>query len=176
MFYCVLLYRSQNENFINEDGSGVVKTEFIIQKELSLTPGVITKLKDEIKENNWKIISEVEKDDKYIIKVQREFKDISDLNSNITIYEFSTVESENLKRIYTFKVKFIDDLRFMPCQIVVKVPGEIDDTNGMRISSNESKWEFIIIQNGTKLYAQSSSTIPKLLFTFIVLTLLFPSY
>jgi hypothetical protein len=52
------------------------------------------------------------------------------------------------------------------------MPGEIEYTNGMKISSNEAKWEFYSVQSGTKLYAQSSaSIIPDFILPAIALIL-----
>ena len=158
---------------LNKNGSGTAKTEFSIQREIiTLTPKILADLKDKIRENNWKITSESENEEKYFVTAQKEFNDVSELNSEVAIYVFSTDELNKQKKIYTLEIKFVDDIQFIPYQIIVKMPGEIEYTNGMKISSNEAKWEFYSVQSGTKLYAQSSaSIIPDFIIPAIALIL-----
>jgi hypothetical protein len=158
---------------LNKNGSGTAKAEFSIQREIiTLTPKILADLKDKIRENNWKITSESENEEKYFVTAQKEFNEVSELNSEVAIYVFSTDELNKQKKIYTLEIKFVDDIQFIPYQIIVKMPGEIEYTNGMKISSNEAKWKFYSVQSGTKLYAQSSaSIIPDFILPAIALIL-----
>jgi hypothetical protein len=71
---------------LNKNGSGTAKAEFSIQREIiTLTPKILADLKDKIRENNWKITSERENEEKYFVTAQKEFNEVSELNSEVAI-------------------------------------------------------------------------------------------
>lgn len=148
----------KQEITIHEDGSGNARCEIVIQKEmLPFASYQISQFKKELKEKGWDILPTVEKEGKYVISVQRKFKDISELNDDEATYTFSSKKIGFMKSSYILQIKYIksSDIPF-PYEIYIKLPGSIYETNGEKVSSNKVKWTLLGFSKGTVLYVKSS--------------------
>jgi hypothetical protein len=138
---------------INKDGSGDTRLEVAVQKEWA--PQAIPKLKADIPKG-WNIIEEKDKEGKHIIVLGRKFKDISELNDNKTRYVFSSERKGFLKKSYNIEVSY-RDTPSIPFEVVLKVPGSIDETDGTKVSSSEVKWNLQGFRKGMSLTVKSSA-------------------
>ncbi|MGQ9619128.1 MAG: LppM family (lipo)protein [Candidatus Aminicenantia bacterium] len=163
---------------INKDGSGETELEIAIQKEMFWDQQAIPEFKSKLKEEEWNILGEVEKEGKYVITAEKKFKDISELNDDETRYAFSSKRKGFLKRAYTLEVEQIKSSEMpFPYEISIKVPGSIDETDGEKVSSDKVKWNLRGLSRGTVLSVKSSGfTVPafaKLIMVMAGLILLF---
>lgn len=140
---------------INKDGSGEARLEVAVQKEWASQ--LVPKLKGDMSKG-WSIVEEKEKEGKHVVIFNRKFKDISELNDNETRYTFSSERKGFLKKSFILEVSQLksSDMPF-PYEITIKVPGSIDETDGIKISSHEVKWNLQGFRTGTKLSAKSSA-------------------
>jgi len=156
---------------VNEDGSGSTKLEIALSKEIfSLDPKAGSQIREDLKKEGWKIVKEEEKTDKYIIVAERKFKDVSELNDKNTQYTFSSEKKGILTKSYFLEIKFIktSDIPIF-YELNIKMPGNIDETNGKRVSSSEVKWNLEGFSRGTKLFVKSSDFVIP---TFVLLMVL----
>jgi hypothetical protein len=163
---------------INEDGSGDTKLEVIISKEVfSLYPQAGSEIKKDLKKGGWKIVKEEEKAGKYLITAERKFKNISELNDDTVKYAFFSQKKGFLTNSYFLEIKFIKPPDFsFSYELIIEMPGNIEETNGIKVSSSKVKWNLEGFSRGTKLFAKSSGfVIPTfvLLMVFSILILLF---
>ncbi len=140
---------------INKDGSGDARLEIAIQQ--MWAPQVVPKLKSDIPKG-WSVIEEKEKDGKHVIVLGRKFKDISELNDDENRYTFSSERKGFLKKSYVIEVKQLksSDMPF-PYEVTIKMPGSIDETDGIKIASGEVKWNLQGLRKGTELSVKSSA-------------------
>lgn len=140
---------------INKDGSGDARLEIAVQKEWA--PQVVPKLKGDMPKG-WNIVEEKEKDGKHVIVFGRKFKDVSELNDSETKYVLSSERKGFLKKSYSLEVKQLksSDMPF-PYEVMIELPGGIDETNGTKISSGKVKWNLQGFRRGTELSVKSSA-------------------
>lgn len=138
---------------INKDGSGDVRVEFVVME--MWASQVIPQLKSAM--NGWSIVEEKVKDGKQIIVFRREFKNISELNSEAVSYTLTSERKGFFKKTYAINIKFLKshDMPF-PYEITIKMPGNIYETNGTKLSSGEVRWSLYGIDKGVSLSAKSS--------------------
>lgn len=149
---CIEVKQSIN---INKDGSGDTRLEIAIQKEWASQ--IIPKLKSEIPKG-WNIVEEKEKEGKQAIGFKRKFKNISELNDEETSFLFTTERAGFLKKSYSLHIEQLksSDMPF-PYEVTIRVPGGVDETNGIKLSSNEVKWALSGLQKGKGLSIKSSA-------------------
>lgn len=154
---------------INKDGSGNARFEIVVQQEWAAM--VIPELEKGVS-GGWKIVEKKERDGKHFIVLSRKFKDISELSDDIFNYSFSSERKSFLKKYYTLEIKQIksSDISF-PYEIIIKVPGEIIETNGLKIAPNKAKWSLYGLNQGRKIVVKSSAfMLPSaLIYTIIAL-------
>ncbi len=140
---------------ISRDGSGEAILEIGVQREW--TSMVIPKLKADAP-RGWIISDEKEKDGKHVIVFTRKFRDISEVNDDEAKYFFWSKKAGFMQRRYAIEVTQLksSDLPF-PYEVSIKVPGSIDETNGMKVSSNEARWNLQGLRRGTKLSITASA-------------------
>lgn len=156
---------------INKDGSGNTRLEIAIQKEMLFDPQAIPKVKNDLKKGGWNILGEIKKEGKHVITAGRKFKNISELNDEENRYIFSSERKGFLRKSYFLEIKHLksSDMPF-PYEVSIEVPGDIDETNGTKVSSDEVKWNLQGFQRGTKLSVKSSDfTIPAFVSIVIVM-------
>lgn len=140
---------------INKDGSGDARLEVAVQQEWASQ--LVPKLKGDMPKG-WSIVEEKEKEGKHVVIFNRKFKDISELNDNEARYTFSSERKGFLKKSFILEVSQLksSDMPF-PYEVSIKLPGSIDETDGIKISSNEVKWNLQGLRRGTKLSVKSSA-------------------
>jgi len=159
---------------INNDGSGSTKLEIILSKEIfSLDPKAGSQIKEDLKKEGWKIVKEEEKAGKYLIVAEKKFKNISELNDEYTQYTFFPQKKGFLTKSYFLEIEFVKTpdipISYISYELNIKMPGNIDETNGMKVSSSEVKWNLDSFSRGTKLFVKSSGFIIP---TFVLLMVL----
>ena len=150
---------------IHKDGSGKVRAEVGIIKKMLYGERLfeaLAEFREDIKKEGWKIVGEKEEKGKYVIVFEKKFKDISELNDDESRYTFSSERRGFLRKTYTLEVKHIESSEIpFPYEISIKVPGSIDETNGIKVSTDEAKWNLQGLQRGTVISLKSSGfTIP----------------
>jgi hypothetical protein len=123
---------------INKDGSGDARLEVAILQ--MWAPQVVPKLKTDIPKG-WNVVEEKEKEGKHVIVFGRKFKDVSELNDSETRYAFSSERKGFLKKSYILEVSQLksSDMPF-PYEVMIEMPGSIDETDGVKVSSSKVKW------------------------------------
>ena len=156
---------------IKKDGSGSTKLEIAIQKELLFDPQAIPKVKNELQKEGWIILGEGEKEGKHIITLGRKFKNISELTDDEARYEFNSERKGFLKKSYALEIKHLKSSEIpFPYEVSIEMPGDIDGTNGTKVSSDEIKWNLQGFRRGTKLSGKSSGfSIPGFVSVVIVM-------
>lgn len=156
---------------INKDGSGSTKLEIAIQKELLFDPQAIPKVKNELQKEGWNILGDREKEGKHIITAGRKYKNISELTDDEARYEFYSERKGFLKKSYALEIKHLKSSEMpFPYEVSIEVPGDIDETNGTKISSDEIKWNLQGVRRGTRLFVKSSGfSIPGFVSVVIVM-------
>jgi hypothetical protein len=143
ILFCFILtscFEVKQKIVINKNGSGDTGIEIAIQKQMLLDPEAIPKFKNDMNKKGWKIIKEREEGDKYFIAFEKKFKEISELNDDEMRYTFSSQRKGLLKKNYGLEIeKDPFDIAF-PYELTIKMPGNINHTNGTKVSSNEVKW------------------------------------
>lgn len=164
----------KQEITVDKDGSGNTRLEIAIQKEMLFDPQMISEFKNELKEEGWNILDEVEREGGYVITAGRKFKDISELNDDEGRYIFSSEKMGFIKKSYILEIEHIENSEIpFPYEIYIKVPGSIDETDGEKVSSNKVKWNLQGFSRGTVLSVKSSGfTIPALAWLAIVIVVL----
>lgn len=140
---------------IGRNGSGEAILEIGVQREWA--PMVIPKLKADAP-RGWIISNEKETEGKHVIVFTRKFRDISEVNDDEAKYFFWSKKAGFMQRRYTVEVTQLksSDLPF-PFELSIKVPGTIDETNGMKISSSEARWNLQGLRRGRKLSIAASA-------------------
>jgi hypothetical protein len=139
---------------INQDGSGDARLEISVQKEWA--PQIISRLKQNVPKG-WNIVEEKEQDGKHTLIFGNKFKDISELSDDESRYTLSIQTESFLKKSYSLEIEQIKtaDAPF-PYEFTINIPGSITETNGIKVSSNQVKWNLFGIKRGTKLVLKSS--------------------
>jgi hypothetical protein len=141
---------------INEDGSGNVQYEFTYPK-MFLNQKIISEL-NELEKRGLKI-KKGEIGNMYNFVIEGNFKSVSSLNDKYRHFTFFSKKKGLLTKEYFFEVEFIRSFYEVPLifyEFSIKMPGKIEETNGLKISPSEVKWTFSELKKGTKLYAKSS--------------------
>ena len=89
------------------------------------------------------------------------FKDVSELSDKSTQYVFVSEGGGFFNKTYRFEIRQLATQNFdmpIPFEFLVRMPGTIDETNGVKVSPNEVKWSQIGIRKGTVMSARSSAT------------------
>jgi hypothetical protein len=153
---------------INEDGSGDTKLEVTLSKEIfSLDPKAGSEIKNDLKKQGWNIVKEEEKGGKYVITAERKFKNISELNDDTVQYAFFSQKQGFLTNSYFLEIEFIKTPDFpISYELIIEMPGNVEKTNGIKVSPSEVKWNLEGFSRGTKLFAKSSGFVIP---TFVLL-------
>jgi len=156
---CVFLLTSclevKQQLNIAKDGSGDARLEVAVQE--MWASQVIPKVKSDMPKG-WNVIEEKVKEGKQVIVFSRKFKEVSELNDDETRYTFASERKGFMKRSYAIEVKQLksSDMPF-PYEVIIKIPGSIEETNGQKISSAEVKWSLQGLRSGTSLTVKSSA-------------------
>ncbi len=145
------------------DGSGQVAVKLVVEKQWA--PMVVPELK---KSMQWDAPKGVQMADQMqdeagngVLQFTVPFKDVSELSDKGAQYVFVSEGGEFLKKTYRFEIRQLATQNFdmpIPFEFMVKMPGTIDETNGVKVSQNEVKWSQIGIQKGTVMSARSNAT------------------
>jgi len=166
IFMCLFLISCadiKNKISINGNGLGTAKLEITISEILlSLDPTIISKIKDETIKRGWKVV----KEEKNNIVLETKFKNISQLNDEYMQWTFASKKKGFLTRSYFLEIKLIKSIgrELFFYELYVKMPGNIDETNGIKISSSEVKWNLGSFNEGDELFVKSSGSV---IFNFI---------
>jgi len=163
-FFLISCANIKNKININRNGSGTAKLEITISEILlSLDPTIIPNIKNEMTKRGWQVI----KEEKNNIVVEMKFKNISQLNDEYMQWTFFSKKKGFLTRLYFLEIELIEskDLELILYEIYIKMPGNIDETNGIKISSSEVKWNLTGLSKGAKLFVKSSDS---MIFIFIL--------
>ncbi|MDA8089860.1 MAG: zinc ribbon domain-containing protein [Desulfobacteraceae bacterium] len=139
---------------INRDGSGDARIEFAVQDEWAgqVVPG----LKKDIPKG-WRIIGERKMEGKHVVIFGRAFKNISELNDEESSYSFSSGRKSVFHKSYYVEVRQRRSSSMLfPYEMRIRLPGRVEDTNGIKVSYHEIKWNLQGFREGTRLYARST--------------------
>ena len=147
----------KHEINLNKQGSGEARVEIAVQQEWA--DMIIPRLKRSIQEDpaGWNIIEERQEEGRHRIVLGKKFKSISDLNDDEFRYTLSE-EGSFLKKSYILEVEQLEssDMPFS-YELTIKMPGSIDETNGIKISSNRVRWNFDGFRKGRRMVVKSSA-------------------
>ncbi len=145
------------------DGSGQVAVKLVVEKQWA--PMVVPELKKSMQRDAPKGMQMADQmqDEagNSVLQFTVPFKDVSELSDKGTQYVFVSEGGEFLKKTYRFEIRQLATQNFdmpIPFEFMVKMPGTIDETNGVKVSQNEVKWSQIGIQKGTVMSARSNAT------------------
>lgn len=146
---------------INKDGSGDARQEFAIQNEMLSMPGAqhkLSELKGDLQGEGWNVEPDKDKDGKHFITATKKFKNISELNDDTMRYVFSSERKGFMKKSYALEIRQLksSDAPF-PYEVILKMPGNIEETSGNKISADSVKWNLQGFRKGTNLSAKSSA-------------------
>jgi hypothetical protein len=147
----------------DSDGSGQIAVKLIVEKEWA--PIVVPQLKKSMQQDAPKGMQwSDEKQDEAgnsVLQFTVPFKDVSELSDKSTQYVFASEGGGFFNNTYRFEIRHLTTQNFdmpIPFEFLVKMPGIIDETNGIKISPNEAKWTQTGTRKGTVMSARSSAT------------------
>lgn len=145
------------------DGSGQVAVKFVVEKEWA--PMLVPKLKESMRRDIPKGVQVdgpmQDEAGNSVLQFTLPFKDVSELNDKETEYVFVSEGGGFFSKTYRLEIRQLATRNFdvpIPFEFLVKMPGTIDETNGVKVSTNEVKWRQIGISKGTVMSARSSAT------------------
>ncbi len=160
LFFCLTLCLTscvevkQNVN-IYIDGSGESRLEVVVEKQWSSL--IIPKLKHNMPAG-WDIVEEKQIAGKDVVVFQKKFKEISELSDDDARYTFTKQKEDFLKKSYSLVIEHLKTVNSpFPYEVTIKMPGDITETNGSKISSTEIRWNLMGFRRGTKLTVKSSA-------------------
>ena len=151
--------------FLNSDGSGDIAIKFVIQKQWA--PMLVPRFKEMLQKDmpkGMQVADEVQDEaGNSVFKVTGAFKNVAELSDKDIQYVFVTEGGGIFSNVYRFEIRQLATRQFdvpVPFEFMVKMPGTIDETNGVKVSTNEVKWSQTGISKGTVLSAKSTATSP----------------
>lgn len=160
--------------FLNKDGSGSAKMEFVIHKELAAMG--LAELKEKLKQDapkGWSFHSEREVGNNFILTYQAAFQNISTLNDDEIQYSFVRKNKNLFEEMFQVKINFLKNrVEPIPFHLLLEMPAPVSQTNGAKVSASQVKWEFSGLKKGNELLAESSSINIGFVVVLIILGLL----
>lgn len=148
---------------LDGDGSGQVAVKLVVEKQWA--PMVVPELKKSMQRDAPKgmQLADQMQDEagNSVLQFTVPFKNVSELNDKGTQYVFVSEGGGFFNKTYRFEIRQLATQNFdmpIPFEFMVKMPGTIDETNGVKVSPNEVKWSQIGINKGTVMSARSSAT------------------
>lgn len=129
--------------FLQNDGSGSVALKFIVEKQWA--PMVVPELKKSLEGHTATMLSDETRDaaGNSVLELKGAFGSVTELSDKDIEYSLVTEGGNPFRRTYRFEIRHLTAMNFevpIPFEFLVKVPGTVDETNGMKVSSNEVKW------------------------------------
>jgi hypothetical protein len=120
-------------------------------------PMMAAELKKDI-QKGWTIVSERDEGEKHVVSMKAQFKNLSELSDEDMRYTFIFNKKNIFKDSYSISMLMIKSVSDpIPFNIILEVPGSIEKTNGIRMSSNKVKWTYNGLSKGTMLSVDSSA-------------------
>ena len=148
---------------LDGDGSGQVAVKLVVEKQWA--PMVVPELKKSMQRDAPKgmQLADQMQDEagNSVLRFTVPFKNVSELSDKGTQYVFMSEGGGFFNKTYHFEIRQLATQNFdmpIPFEFMVKMPGTIDETNGVKVSPNEVKWSQIGIKKGTVMSARSSTT------------------
>ncbi len=148
---------------LDGDGSGQVAVKLVVEKQWA--PMVVPELKKSMQRDAPKgmQLADQMQDEagNSVLRFTVPFKNVSELSDKGTQYVFMSEGGGFFNKTYRFEIGQLATQNFdmpIPFEFMVKMPGTIDETNGVKVSPNEVKWSQIGIKKGTVMSARSSTT------------------
>lgn len=148
---------------LDGDGSGQVAIRLVVEKQWA--PMVVPELKKSMQRDAPKAMQMADQmqDEagNSVLQFTVPFKDVSELSDKGTQYVFVSEGGGFFNKTYRFEIRQLATQNFdmpIPFEFLVRMPGTIDETNGVKVSPNEVKWSQIGIRKGTVMSARSSAT------------------
>lgn len=151
---------------VNGDGSGSVVVKFVVEKQWA--PLVVPDLQKALQKDMpaGLALTGVSSDaaGNSVVEVKGTFGNVAELNDKETQYIFVAEDGNPFRKTYRFEIRHLAAMNFdvpIPFEFLVKMPGTINETNGMKASSNEVKWTSQTgFPKGTIHSARSTATSP----------------
>lgn len=147
IFLCVVLSSCVEIRYsliLNPDGSGKANIEFLIPKDMEYAFYAAFYASEDSLLSSWKFIGKRQEGNTSIFAYTRDFKNVAELNSNSSQFAFKSWY-EGFHRVYEWKAKVnIHGIIPIPFELVVKMPGNVVETNGAEVSKDTVKFYFIV--------------------------------
>lgn len=148
---------------LDGDGSGQVAVKLVVEKQWASM--VVPEMKKSMQRDAPKAMQMADemRDEagNSVLQFTVPFKNVSELSDKGTQYVFVSEGGRFFDKTYRFEIRQLATQNFdmpIPFEFSVKMPGTIDETNGVKVSPNEVKWSQIGIRKGTVMSARSSAT------------------
>jgi len=130
---------------LDSDGSGSMIVKFVVEKQWA--PLVVPDLQKALEKDmpaGLKLTG-VSSDaaGNSVVEVKGTFRNVAELNDKETQYIFVAEGGNLFKKTYRLEIRHLAAMNFdvpIPFEFLVRMPGTLDETNGMKVSSNEVKW------------------------------------
>jgi hypothetical protein len=148
---------------LDSDGSGHVAINFVVDK--AWAPMVVPDLQKALRKDMPKgmQLSDETRDEagNSVLTANVAFRNVAELSDKDTRYAFAAEDGGFFRKTYRFEIRQLATLKSevpIPFEFSVKMPGTIQETNGVRVSANEVKWNQSGLRKGMLLSARSSAT------------------
>jgi len=148
---------------LDSDGSGQVAIRLVVEKQWA--PMVVPELKKSMQRDaptGMQMADQMQDEaGNSVLQFTVPFKDVSELSDKSTQYVLVSEGGGFFNKTYRFEIRQLATQNFdmpIPFEFLVRMPGTIDETNGVKVSPNEVKWSQIGIRKGTVMSARSSAT------------------
>lgn len=101
----------------------------------------LSELKADLQKQGWNVEADKDKDGKHFITATKKFKNVAELSDDTIRYSLSSERKGFMKKSFTLNIQELksSDAPF-PFELSVKMPGNIEETSGNKISSDLVKW------------------------------------
>lgn len=150
---------------LDSEGSGSVVVKIVVDKQWA--PLVVPDLKKAFQKDMQKAVLKLTDETKdeagnSVLLVSGVFRNVAELSDKDTQYVFVTEGGGLFTKTYRFEIRQLETMKFdvpIPFEFLVKMPGTVDETNGIKVSSHEVKWSSQTgFRKGTVLSAKSTAT------------------
>lgn len=149
---------------IDNNGSGSIAVKFVVEKQWA--PMVVPELKKGFQKDmpaGFKVADETtDEAGNSVLGVKGVFKNVAELSDKDTQYVFVAEGGGLFRKTYRFEIRQLATMNFdvpIPFEFLVKMPGTVDETNGLKVSSHEVKWGSPTgFKKGTVMSAKSTDT------------------
>jgi hypothetical protein len=130
----------EEEIRLNPDGTGLYRAKVMLEKELV---AMLPDLRRDYEKKGFRVVEQRETDNRHVIVVEREFKDLSEIGDEKNRYSFTTASANWLQRRYEFhaSVPPADAMQGFSRQLTVALPGNVRRNTAGEVRGDTVVWD-----------------------------------